>query len=129
MKNTYCKRFFLFFLAGVLSLAACTQKEDAVMPQENCDTLAVVQYVPSCGLQLQLENSQVVVPLNASYTTGPANELVFKIKDFPVRVGQRIIVGYLKSDVELGATPCNVAGYGNNNLVEITCIAGIEQGT
>lgn len=129
MKNTCLNRFMLLFLVWAFSFTACTQKEDAVMPQENCDTLAIVQYVPSCGLQLLLENNQVVVPVNATYAYGPTNELVFKIKDFPVQVGQQIIIGYKASPVEPGPTPCNVAGYGHNNLVDITCIAVIEQGT
>src|SRR5687768_3688017 len=127
MRNAFLKRLMLLILVWAFSFSACTQKEDVVMPQENCDTLAVVQYVPSCGLQLLLENNRVVVPLNASYAYGPNNELVFKINGFPVLIGQQIIIGYKQSQVELGPTPCNVAGYGHNNLVDINCIAGIEQ--
>jgi hypothetical protein len=129
MNNLFIYRTFLLVLVFVFSFTACTQKEDAVMPQENCDTVATVQYVPSCGLQLLLENNQILVPVNATYTTGPADEPVFKINGFPVKDGQRIIVGYKPSGVTIDASPCNVAGYHNNKLVEITCIVGLEQGT
>ena len=121
-------KYCAFLLMLIFSFSACTQKEDAVTPQENCDTVATVQLVPSCGLQLRLENNQVLIPLNATYTTGPAGETVYKINGFPVQIGQRIIIGFNAAEVTQQASPCNVAGYYNNKTVAVTCIVGIEQG-
>ncbi|MDB5263736.1 MAG: hypothetical protein JWQ14_3019 [Adhaeribacter sp.] len=128
MNISYIYRSFWGLLVLMFFLVGCTQQEDAVVPQETCDTVATVQLVPGCGLQLQLENNQVLVPVNVT-TTGPANAPAYKINGFPVQVGQRIIVGYKTAKVEMGATPCNIAGYYHNKLVAITCIVGIEQGT
>ena len=127
--NRLYKYLTLLLLIWVASFTACTQKEDVVLPQENCDTVAVVQMVPGCGLQLLLENEQVLVPLNTTYSTGPTDEPLYKISGFPVKAGQRIIIGYKPSNVTIEASPCNVAGYHHNKLVDVTCIVGIEQGT
>lgn len=128
MKNTFVKRIIPFLLFWFFCFTACTQQEDVVVPHENCEALATVKFVPGCGLQLLLEHEQLLVPVNSSYTVGADKEPVYKINNFPVKVGKRVIVGYKKSDAELRNTACNVAGYGQGNLVDITCIVGIEPG-
>lgn len=119
-------RSLCFCLIWVIAFAGCSQKEDVVAPQENCDTMATVQWVPSCGLLLVLENNQKLVPLNASVSASAAGASVYKIDGFEVQVGQQVILGYKTANVALGATPCNQSGYYTNTLVNITCIVSIE---
>jgi len=125
----YILRFFCLFLVGVFSFVGCTQQEDWVEPNETCDTMATVQMAPSCGLQLVLENNQILIPVNVDITTGPADQPIYKINGFIVEIGQQIIIGYKASGAHLEASPCNHNGYYNNKLVDVTCVVSIEQRT
>lgn len=128
MIKAFCNPLWLLGLVWVFFLPACTQYDEVIMPQENCDTLATVQLIPGCGLQLHLENNQTMVPVNTTCTTGPNNAIVYKINNFPVQVGQQVIVGYRAAKEKPTSRPCHVTAYNQPNVVTITCIVSILPG-
>lgn len=100
--------------------------EEGIVPQQTCDTIAVVQYVPSCGLQLVLENGKKVVPVNTKITLTDKDKLSFEIAGFNVKEGQQIIIGYKAVALNQEPSPCNVSHYYNNNSIMVNCIVGLE---
>ena len=120
----YILRFCLILISAT-SFTACEELEEGIAPQQTCDTIAVVQYVPSCGLQLVLENGIKLVPVNSKITL-TENKLNFEIADFAVEEGQQIIIGYKTVALDQEPSPCNVSQYYENNSILITCIVGLE---
>jgi hypothetical protein len=125
MKMIYILRFCLI-LIGATFFTACDEMEEGIAPQQTCDTIAVVQYIPSCGLQLVLENGDKLVPVNSKITLTDKNKLNFEIADFAVKEGQQIIIGYKTVALSQEPGPCNVSHYYKNKGVIITCIVGLE---
>ena len=126
MKKHYILRFCFFWL-WLACFTSCVQKEEDVTPQATCDTMAVVEYVPSCGLQLTLENGNGLVPLNAKIISTNKEKAVFEINGFTVQEGQQIIVGYKTISAYQAPSPCNVSNYYKNKSIHVTCIVGLEQ--
>ena len=119
----YILRFCLI-LIGATFFTACDEIEEGIAPQQTCDTIAVVQYVPSCGLQLVLENGSKLVPVNSKIIlTG--DKLNFEIADFAVEVGQQIIIGYKTVALSQEPSPCNVSQYYENKSILVSCIVGL----
>jgi hypothetical protein len=123
----YCRNIF-FSLVWVLVFTGCSREEEAVTPlsEETCDTMATVQFVPSCGLLLVLENNQKLVPVNTTVTINPVGTPLYKIDGFAVQEEQKVIVGFKTSTVKAEPSACNQSGYHTNKSVNITCIVTLE---
>ncbi len=124
MKMIYILRFCLILISATF-FTACDEMEEGIAPQQTCDTIAVVQYVPSCGLQLVLENGNKLVPVNSKITLTDKNKLNFEIADFAVEAGQQIIIGYKVVALSQEPSPCNVSQYYQNKSVMVSCIVGL----
>lgn len=88
-----------------------------VSPKETCGTLATVQYQQGAGLNLVLENGQVLRPENARQLS--AQKKVFAIDGFSVKAGQQILIGYHPT---APATQQTSAG----TSVKVNCIVGLS---
>lgn len=115
MRYIYIQRFFLGIFA--FGLASCAETEDMVSPKETCGTMATVQYQQGSGLNLVLENGQVLRPENAKQLS--AEKQVFAIDGFSVKAGQQILIGYQPTapatQQKAGVKP-----------VKVNCIVGLS---
>jgi hypothetical protein len=118
MKQNYISRLFIFFGIFLLGLTSCVEKEDLVSPKETCGTMATVQYQQGSGLNLVLENGQVLRPENVKQLS--AEKQVFAIDGFTVKAGQQILIGYNPAAPEAGQKTS--AG----NTVKVNCIVGLS---
>ncbi|RDC61579.1 hypothetical protein [Adhaeribacter pallidiroseus] len=119
----FSPRFFLFalLLPFILVLPGCTGEELEVAPYQTCDTQATVRSQKDCGLVLQLENGQLLMPLHV--TTLPLagyDKQQYKINNFTVSENQQVIIGFVKK----GEASNNC--YNGIPLVEVTCIVGYQ---
>lgn len=126
MKHKYTLRYIFALLLTIFILNSCSEKEDEVIPQATCDTVATVEYLPGCGLQLVLANGKALIPLNAKQTKAEAGKEAFEVNGFQVKAGQQIIIGYEITDKTLEPSSCNNGKYYQNKLVNVTCIVGIK---
>ena len=109
----------LILLTVAFSLNGCQEKEDVVSPEETCDTMAQVQNVAGSGMQLVLENGQVLVPTNAKAMAGTPGNAEFEMNGFKVKEGQQIIIGYNVSDAAATSQGTHV------KVVKVNCVVGI----
>ena len=112
---------FTFLLPFILILPGCTGEELEVTPYQTCDTQATVRNQPDCGLVLELEDGQLLMPLHV--TTLPKSDSLkqqFKINNFTVSENQQVIIGFVKK----GQSPSNCTK--RTELVEVTCIVGYQ---
>lgn len=124
MRNIYPLCLYLSLL--LFSFTACTEKEDEVIPQATCNTVAEVQYVPSCGLQLVLKNGNILTPVNAKVIWADNGQAAYEINNFAVEVGQQIIIGFKPVTEAKEPSICNNSHYYNNKSVLVGCIVGLE---
>jgi exopolysaccharide biosynthesis protein len=114
MKQNYILRLFLCFGVSTLLLTACGEKEDMVSPKETCGTMATVQYQEGSGLELELENGQILRPENVKQLS--ADKRNFAIDGFAVKAGQQILIGYNQASQQ-GA---------GGKTVKVNCIVGLS---
>lgn len=97
-------------------LSSCSEAEDMVSPrEETCGTMATVQYQQGAGLNLVLENGQVLQPENVKKLA--AGSQVFAIDGFAVKAGQQILIGFKPLAGE--------AGKSASQAVKVNCIVGL----
>lgn len=115
MKQYYYLRVLIAL--AIPGLAACAEKEDMVYPKETCSTVAMVQYQEARGLNLVLENGQVLQPENTRKLSN--EEKTFVIDGFAVKAGQQILIGY---------HPVNrqASGSAGVKAVKVNCIVGLS---
>jgi hypothetical protein len=118
MKQHYFIR--LLAIVGVIAfgLTACAEKEDMVYPKETCGTMATVQYQEATGLNLVLENGQVLRPENVEQLY--AGKKVFAINGFSVKAGQQILIGYNPAAPDAAHKSTSV------KTVNVNCIVGLS---
>ena len=111
----------LLALVGVFTfgLSACGEKEDLVYPKETCGTMATVQYQEATGLNLVLENGQVLRPENVKQLS--AGKETFAIDGFSVKTGQQILIGYSPAAPDAARQSASV------KTVKVNCIVGLSQ--
>ena len=111
----------LLALVGVFTfgLSACGEKEDLVYPKETCGTMATVQYQEATGLNLVLENGQVLRPENVKQLS--AGKEAFAIDGFSVRTGQQILIGYSPAAPDAAQPSASV------KTVKVNCIVGLSE--
>lgn len=111
----------LLALVGVFTfgLSACGEKEDLVYPKETCGTMVTVQYQEATGLNLVLENGQVLRPENVKQLS--AGKEAFAIDGFSVRTGQQILIGYSPAAPDATRQTASV------KTVKVNCIVGLSQ--
>ena len=116
MRKYYFLQLVFVFFISTFTFASCQEKEDAVVPEETCDTLATVQKATNGDLQLLLENGEVLLPNNVI----PAGSEEFALEGFKVKKGERIIIGYQVTGV------ANRGGV-KSKLAKVNCIVGLKQ--
>lgn len=116
MIKHYLLQLILVFFISTFTFASCQEKEDVVVPEETCDTLATVQKGANGDFQLLLENGEVLLPTNVVTTASEE----FALEGFKVKKGERIIIGYQVTGV------ANRGGV-KSKLAKINCIVGIKQ--
>jgi hypothetical protein len=117
MKQYYF-RLLIIVAVFTLGLSSCAEKEDMVYPKETCSTMATVQYQETAGLNLVLENGQVLRPENVKQLS--ANKQDFAIDGFAVKAGQQILIGYNPA-----ASPAASKSDGVKT-VKVNCIVGLS---
>jgi hypothetical protein len=117
MKHRYLSRLFILFGVAALGLTSCAEKEDMVSPKETCGTMVTVQYQQGVGLNLVLDNGQVLQPENVKQLS--AGKQVFAIDGFTVKTGQQILIGY--NPAAPATTPTAGA-----KPVKVNCIVGLS---
>jgi hypothetical protein len=119
MKQNYIQRLSFFLVLLALGFSSCAEQEDMVSPkEETCSTMATVQYQQGAGLNLVLENGQVLKPENVKQLS--TDKKSFAIDGFAVRSGQQILIGYKPAGSE---TASQVAG---TKAVKVNCIVGLS---
>jgi hypothetical protein len=118
MKQHYIIRLYILFAMFVPGLVSCVEKEDMVSPKETCATLATVQIQQGMGLNLVLENGQVLHPVNVKQVS--ADKPGFTIDGFAVKAGQHILIGYNPAAPD--AAHKSAAG----KSVKVNCIVGLS---
>jgi hypothetical protein len=117
MKHNYSLSLVFFLSFFTCGLASCAEKEDMVSPKETCGTMATVQYQHGAGLNLVLENGQVLRPENVKQLS--AQKQVFAIDGFSVKAGQQILIGYHPT------APARQQTTGGKS-VKVNCIVGLS---
>lgn len=115
MKQHYFLRLVIILNIFTIGLASCGEKEDMVSPKETCGTMATVQYQQGSGLNLVLENGQLLRPENVKKVS--AEKQVFAIDGFVVKTGQKILIGYKPAAGSTTAT---------DNAIKVNCIVGLS---
>lgn len=117
MKQRYFKPLYICLALFVALLSSCSEADDMVSPrEETCGTMATVQYQQGAGLNLVLENGQVLQPENVKKLA--AGNPVFAIDGFAVKPGQQILIGFKP----LTGEPNNSA----TQAVKVNCIVGLS---
>ncbi|WP_026463591.1 hypothetical protein [Adhaeribacter aquaticus] len=119
MKKIYLL-LYLFFGLGAFTFTGCSEKEDVVMPQD-CEIMAQVKFDKSCGVQLVLENGQVVLPTKVKTIPAAGEEKKYTVNGFEVEEGHHIIIGF--TPVPGGEVTC---GEVKGKPVDVTCIVGFK---
>lgn len=115
MKQRYFTRVCIFFGLVAAGLSSCSEAEDMVSPRETCGTMATVQYQQGTGVNLVLENGQVLQPENVKQLSAASK--AFAIDGFAVKAGQQILIGY---------KPAAGKQIGSAKTVKVNCIVGLS---
>jgi hypothetical protein len=117
MKQRYFKHLYICLGLVAASLSSCSKTEDVVSPrEETCATMATVQYQQGAGLNLVLENGQVLQPENVKKLA--AGNQVFAIDGFAVKTGQQILIGFKPLEGQSSTKA--------RRSVKVNCIVGLS---
>ena len=120
MKKFYTTYKYILIPFLLVALSSCGEPEDIVAPQATCDTMATVQNEPGSGIRLVLEDGRILSPTNAKIITASKREVDLEIGGFPVKEGQRIIIGYAPATGNLSADNTK-----SEKKIEVNCIVGV----